>query len=67
MQQGDDRAPFTNDWNATISQALPHRSLMEISYVGNRSANEYMDGSNSNLFQPEQQPSRELLRGGPET
>ncbi len=50
MQQGDDRAPFTNDWNATISQALPHRSLMEVSYVGNRSANEYMDGSNSNLF-----------------
>ena len=50
MQQGDDRAPFTNDWNATISQALPHRSLLEVSYVGNRSANEYMDGSNSNLF-----------------
>jgi hypothetical protein len=50
MQQGDDRAPFTNDWNATISQALPHRSLVEISYVGNRSANEYMDGSNSNLY-----------------
>lgn len=50
MQMGDDRAPFTNDWNATISQALPHRSLMEVSYVGNRSANEYMDGSNSNLF-----------------
>jgi hypothetical protein len=50
MQLGDDRAPFTNDWNATISQALPHRSLMEVSYVGNRSANEYMDGTNSNLF-----------------
>lgn len=50
MQLGDDRAPFTNDWNATISQALPWRSVMEVSYVGNRSANEYMDGTNSNLF-----------------
>lgn len=50
MQQGDTRAPFTNNWNFTISQALPGRSLLEASYVGNRSANEYMDGSNSNLF-----------------
>jgi hypothetical protein len=50
MQLGDDRAPFTNDWNATISQALPYRSVVEVSYVGNRTANEYEDGSNSNLF-----------------
>lgn len=50
MQQGDDRAPFTNDWNFTVDQALPHRALIEVAYVGNRSANEYMDGSNSNLY-----------------
>ena len=50
MQPGDSRAPFTNDWNATISQALPHRSVFEISYVGNRSGNEYQDGGNSNLY-----------------
>jgi Carboxypeptidase regulatory-like domain/TonB-dependent Receptor Plug Domain len=50
MLQGDDRAPFTNDWNATVSQALPYRSVLEVSYVGNRSANEYMDGTNSNLY-----------------
>jgi hypothetical protein len=43
MQMGDHRAPFTNNWNATISQALPWRSVLEVSYVGNRSANEYMD------------------------
>jgi hypothetical protein len=50
MQQGDTRAPFTNDWNFTISQALSWRSVLEVSYVGNRSANEYMDGGNSNLY-----------------
>jgi hypothetical protein len=50
MQMGDSRAPFTNDWNATISQAMPWRSLLEVSYVGNRSANEFMDGTNSNLY-----------------
>ncbi len=50
LQQGDSRSPFTNDWNLTVSQALPYRSLIEVSYVGNRSANEWMDGTNSNLF-----------------
>ncbi len=50
MQRGDDRAPFTNDWNFTVDQALPHHSVLEVAYVGNRSANEYMDGSNSNLY-----------------
>jgi len=50
MQQGDDRAPFTNNWNATISQALPWRSVLEAAYIGNRSGNEYMDGSNSNIY-----------------
>jgi hypothetical protein len=49
LQKGDDRTPFTNDWNATISQSLPHRTVVEVSYVGNRSADEYMDGSNSNI------------------
>ena len=29
---------------------LPWRSVLEISYIGNRSANEYMDGTNSNLY-----------------
>ena len=50
MQEGDNRAPFTNDWNLTISQQLPWRTVFEASYVGNRSANEYMDGTNSNLY-----------------
>ncbi len=49
MQKGDSRVPFTTDWNATVSQALPWRSVLELSYVANRSANEYLDGGNSNL------------------
>jgi len=50
MQKGDSRVPFTTNWNATLSQALPWRSVMELSYIGNRSADEYMDGSNSNIY-----------------
>jgi hypothetical protein len=49
MQQGDARAPWTSDYNFTISQALPWRSVLEASYVGNHSAEEYLDGSNSNI------------------
>jgi hypothetical protein len=67
MQQGDDRAPFTNDWNATISQALPWRSVMEVSYVGNRSANEYMDGSNGKLFDLNNIPTGGLFKADPKT
>ena len=50
MQMGDSRISSTTNWNATVSQALPRRTVLEVSYIGNRSANEYMDGTNSNLY-----------------
>ncbi len=49
MQKGDNKNPYTTDWNVTLSQALPWRSVFELSYVGNKSANLYQDGSNSNI------------------
>jgi hypothetical protein len=49
MQQGDSRTPWTADYNFTVSQALPWRTLFEASYVGAHSAEEYLDGSNSNI------------------
>jgi hypothetical protein len=49
FQQGDNRTPSTMDWNITISQALPWRSVFEISYVGNKSINELINGSNGNI------------------
>jgi hypothetical protein len=49
FQMGDNRTPYTNDWNITISQALPWRSVFEISYVGNKSANELLNGSNGKV------------------
>jgi hypothetical protein len=50
MRMGDNHVPFTTNWNATVTQSLRWRSVVEFSYVGNRSADEYMDGTNSNLF-----------------
>ncbi len=49
MQKGDDRTPSTMDWNVTISQALPWRSVLEVSYVANKSSNEIIDGGNGKL------------------
>ena len=37
------------DWNITISQALPGRSVFEISYVANKSTNELINGSNGGI------------------
>ncbi len=49
FQQGDNRTPSVMDWNITISQALPRRSVFEISYVGNKSINELINGNNGGL------------------
>jgi hypothetical protein len=49
-QMGDNKVPLTTDWNVTISQALPWRSVFEVSYVANKTQNIFVNGSNSNLF-----------------
>jgi hypothetical protein len=49
LQAGDNKTPLTMNWNVTISQALPWRSVLEISYVANKSQNEWINGSNGKL------------------
>jgi len=46
---GDNKTPLTTDWNVTISQTLPWRSVLEVSYVGNKSQNEWIDGGNGKV------------------
>jgi hypothetical protein len=67
MQMGDSRVPFTTNWNATISQALPWRSVVEVSYIGNRSANEWEDGTNSNIYNINNVPQGALFQRDPVT
>ena len=52
------------NWNVTISQALPWRSVLEISYVANKSQNEWINGSNGNLNDLNNIP-RQLLPSDP--
>jgi len=49
FQQGDNKTPYTNDWNISVAQALPWRSVFEISYVGNKSSNMLINGGNGKL------------------
>ncbi len=49
MQMNDDRTPYVMDWNFTVSQALPWRSVLEVSYVGNASRNQLLNGNNDKV------------------
>ncbi len=49
MQRGDNRTPYTNDWNLSVAEALPWRSVLEVSYIGNQSRNELLNGSNGKI------------------
>ncbi len=49
FQQGDNKTPFTNDWNISVAQALPWRSVFEVSYIGNKSSNMLINGGNGKL------------------
>jgi hypothetical protein len=49
FQMGDNRTPYTNDWNISVAQALPWRSVFEVSYIGNQSRNELLNGNNGKI------------------
>ena len=45
----DSEAPQTQDWSLTVAQRAPWKSVVEISYVGNKS--DYLSNYNNNLGQ----------------
>jgi hypothetical protein len=49
MDRGDNRTPYVMDWNVTVSQALPGRSIFELSYVANKSRNQLLNGNNDKV------------------
>ncbi len=49
LLQGDDQTPRVADWNVTISQALPWRSVFEASYVANKSTGQLINGNNDRV------------------
>ena len=49
MDMNDNRTPYVIDWNVTVSQALPSRSVLEVSYVANESRNGLLNGNNDKI------------------
>ena len=49
LQRGDNRTPKVVDWNITVSQALPGHAVFEVSYVGNKSTNQWINGNNDKV------------------
>src|SRR6185437_5625764 len=49
MQMGDNKTPMVMDWNVTVSQAMPWRSVLEVSYVANKSKNLLLNGNNDKI------------------
>ena len=47
--QPDNQTPIVKDWNVSYVSSGPWRSVFEISYIGNKSRNLYIDGTNGNL------------------
>jgi hypothetical protein len=39
IKKGEDKAPYTMNWNATVDQQLPSKVMFEIQYIGNRTDN----------------------------
>jgi hypothetical protein len=52
MGLGDGKMPATMNWNVTVSQAAPWRSVFEVSYVANKSWDLITIGSNSKVNDP---------------
>ena len=49
LQMGDSRTPNTWNYNVTVSQRVPWRSVAEFQYAGNKSQDMLINGGNGNL------------------
>jgi hypothetical protein len=49
LARGDNQTPKTATWNVSLARTLPWRSVLEASYVGNKSTHEWIDGANDRV------------------
>jgi hypothetical protein len=48
LKKGDDKTPYTQNWNFIISQQLPGQSTLELQYAGNRTRDGLLTGNGNN-------------------
>ncbi|HEY3705788.1 MAG TPA: TonB-dependent receptor [Terracidiphilus sp.] len=48
-KMGDNKVPYADTYSFGIAQALPSHTVMEISYVGSASRNQWLNGANGHI------------------
>lgn len=48
LKHGDNKIPFTQNWNFIVSQQMPWKSMLEIQYAGNRTRDALLTGNGDN-------------------
>jgi hypothetical protein len=48
LRKGDNRTPYTQNWNFMVDQALPYKMTLEVGYAGSRSRDMLLGGNNGN-------------------
>lgn len=56
----DSEEPRTEDWSVTVAERAPWKSLVEVSYVGNKS--DYLSNYNNNFYQINDMPVGTLFK-----
>jgi hypothetical protein len=47
LQRGDNKTPYTNNWNVIVSQAAPWKSTLELQYQGSHTENSVISNNNN--------------------
>lgn len=47
IKKGDDKSPYTMNWNVMVDQSLPGRMVFELQYIANRTDNALLTGNGS--------------------
>jgi hypothetical protein len=49
LKEGDDKVPFADTYSFGVAQALPAHTVLEVSYVGSLSRNQFENGGNGHV------------------
>jgi hypothetical protein len=67
LEMGDGRVPYTENYNFSIDEGLPGHSLFELSYVGNKSRDLVVQGTNSDFYNINMVPQGAFFGPDPRT
>ncbi|MGA3044989.1 MAG: TonB-dependent receptor [Terracidiphilus sp.] len=63
----DNRVPYANTWSFGVAQALPGHTVAQVSYVGSNSRNQFLNGNNGKISDPNAVPYGAYFLPDPKT